>query len=147
VNRVGQLSELDPEHRFKGLLFVEKEGFTEQIAESGILERFDLALASTKGMSVVAARVLIDEMAARIDDFKVYICADFDVTGQSIIHTLVNDTERYEFDNWISSKHLGVGWEQAQALHDADRSEPVLVENKEAAADRLLERGLDSAAV
>jgi hypothetical protein len=141
VASVGLVHWANPEHRFKGLLFVEKEGFNELLTESGILERYDLALASTKGMSVIAARQLIDEMAGRSDDFKVYTVADFDITGQSIRYTLTHDTERYQFKNRVTVKHLGVDWEQAQALHEAGRSEPVEGDMSER-AELLNERSL-----
>ena len=36
-----------PALRYGGVLFVEKEGFNPLLKESGILERYDLALAST----------------------------------------------------------------------------------------------------
>jgi hypothetical protein len=114
-----------PEERFAGLLFVEKEGFTELIRESGILERFDLALASTKGMSVIAARALIDEMAGRVPDFMVFVAGDFDITGQTIRRTLTGDTDRFKFRNKVTAHHVAVTWEQAQRLDSEGRSEPV----------------------
>ena len=49
VGRVGLLHDLDPAHRFQGLLFVEKEGFAENITDFGILERFDLATGLYQG--------------------------------------------------------------------------------------------------
>lgn len=142
VNRVDLLSRIDPQHRFGGLLFVEKEGFSELIYQSGILERFDLALASTKGMSVTAARALIDDLAGRSPLFKVYVMTDFDITGQSILHTLTNDTARYTFRNHVNAVHIGLDWDRAEELHDAGRSEPIEAKDRSKDADRLRDRGL-----
>lgn len=137
-----------PEERFAGLLFIEKEGFTELVQSSGILERFDLALASTKGMSTTAARTLIDEMAGRIDGFQVFVAADFDITGQSIRRTLTGDTGRFRFRNRVTAHHVAVTWEQAQRLDREGRSEPVVVDgdlNRKAAT--LRECGLSDEAI
>jgi hypothetical protein len=87
-------------------------------------------------------------MAGRHSDFMLYTVSDFDITGQSIHHTLTNDTGRYQFRNKVHNKHLGVTWEQAQKLHAEGRSEPVAVASvKATSADLLLERGLDPDAV
>jgi hypothetical protein len=137
-----------PEERFAGLLFVEKEGFTELVQSSGLLERFDLALASTKGMSTTAARTLIDEMAGRTAGFQVFVAADFDITGQTIRRTLTGDTGRFKFRNHVTAHHVAVTWEQAQRLDREGRSEPVVVDgdlNKKAAT--LRECGLSQEAI
>lgn len=115
-----------PERRFSGVLFVEKEGFNQAIEESGLLERYDIALASTKGNSVVALRVLIDEMVSRNPDFKVFTMTDFDISGTSIKTTLTKDNElRYVFKNDIQTIPICVTWDQAKALDERGLSEPV----------------------
>jgi hypothetical protein len=43
-------------------LFVEKEGFERLFKAAAIARRFDVAIMSTKGMSVTAARLLIDKL-------------------------------------------------------------------------------------
>lgn len=146
VSKPVMLPNVPPQDRFSGLLFVEKEGFNELITESGILERNDIALASTKGMSVIAARAMIDHMAGLVPDFKLCVLSDFDITGQSIVHTLTGDSDRYVFDNVIDVEHIGISWAQAQGLHDAGMSEPVSGDQS-ARADLLLERGLHDDAV
>ena len=145
VSRVGLLDTLDPQHRFQGLLFCEKEGFTQLITDSGILERCDIALASTKGMSVIAARQLIDHMAGLVDGFTVYTLTDFDITGHGIRHTLTSSSDRYTFSNDINVVELGINWEQAQELHNSGRSEPV-AGNQAKHRDLLLYRGLEAEA-
>ena len=47
--------------------------------EAQIAERFDVAIMSTKGMSNVAARILIDRIAPHIE--SVLVMHDFDVSG------------------------------------------------------------------
>ena len=119
-------SNASPERRFSGVLFVEKEGFNEAIEESGLLERYDIALASTKGNSVVALRVLLDEMVTRNPDFKVFTMTDFDISGTSIKTTLTKDNElRYVFKNDIRTIPICVTWDHAKALHENGLSEPV----------------------
>ena len=118
-------SNVSPERRFSGVLFVEKEGFNEAIEESGLLERYDIALASTKGNSVIALRVLLDEMATRNPDFKVFTMTDFDISGTSIKTTLTKDNElRYVFKNEIKTIPICVTWDQAKVLHERGFSEP-----------------------
>jgi hypothetical protein len=117
--------------RFGGVLFVEKEGFNQAIIESGLLDRYDIALASTKGNSVVALRVLLDEMVTRNPDFKVFTMTDFDISGASIRTTLTKDNElRYVFDNDIQTIPICVSWEQAKDLHERGLSEPVKLDPK-----------------
>lgn len=119
-------SNASPERRFSGVLFVEKEGFNEAIEESGLLERYDIALASTKGNSVVALRVLLDEMVTRNPDFRVFTMTDFDISGTSIKTTLTKDNElRYVFKNDIYTIPICVTWNQAKTLHENGLSEPV----------------------
>ena len=47
---------LGPKHRFGAILFIEKEGFMPLFEAVQLAERYDLAIMSTKGMSVTAAR-------------------------------------------------------------------------------------------
>ena len=72
-----------------------------------IAERFDLAIMSTKGMSVVAARALADEMC-HDHDIPLLLLHDFDKSGFSIAGTLQRDTRRYEFQNSITTIDLGL---------------------------------------
>src|SRR5205814_217436 len=49
-----------PRHRFGAILFIEKEGFMPLFKAVKLAERFDIAIMSTKGMSVTASRLLVD---------------------------------------------------------------------------------------
>ena len=118
------------EGRFNKLLFVEKEGFSQLIRESGFLERHDMAMASSKGLPVVAARALIDHLAGTVDSFRLYVLADFDVNGCVLADSLVTDRDRYKFTNAVNTTKLGVTWEQAQELHRQMKSEPVEIKKQ-----------------
>lgn len=95
-----------PEHRYSSVLFMEKEGFSPLLAHARIAERYDLAIMSTKGMSVVAARTLIDRLSD--GGVRVFVVHDFDTAGFSIAATLTGDTRRYEFDNNVDVVDLGI---------------------------------------
>jgi len=91
-----EVSTRGPEGRCGGLLYIEKRGFRELLDQAQIAERFDLTVMSCKGMSVAAARKVIDRTCAR---FKIplYTLHDFDVSGFSIAATLHRSNRRYQF--------------------------------------------------
>ncbi|MBV8590470.1 MAG: hypothetical protein JO212_10505, partial [Acetobacteraceae bacterium] len=95
-----------PEHRYSAVLLIEKEGFGPLLQRARTAERFDLAIMSTKGMSTVAARMLADRLAARID--KVLVLHDLDVSGFSIFGTLAADGRRYRFKHNVRIVDLGL---------------------------------------
>jgi DNA topoisomerase VI subunit A len=51
---------------------------------------------STKGMSVTAARQLVEKLSEQ--GVTILVCHDFDTSGFSILHTLQSDTRRYRFN-------------------------------------------------
>jgi hypothetical protein len=75
-----------PGNRFRNVLFVEKEGFTEILTHAGFPERYDLALMSTKGIPVKAACDLIYAMSET--DVRVFVLHDFDLSGFKILRSL-----------------------------------------------------------
>ncbi|MDN5870460.1 MAG: DUF2399 domain-containing protein [Nitrococcus sp.] len=79
-----------PENRFSNVLFIEKEGFAEILANAGISERYDMAIMSTKGIPVDAACDLIDNMAN--EGVQVFVLHDFDAAGFKILRTLREGT-------------------------------------------------------
>ena len=103
-----------PESRYSAVLFIEKEGFNALLAQARIAERFDIAIMSTKGMSTMAARLLLDCLTPRID--KVLVAHDFDVAGFSIFGTLGSDGRRYSFQNDIRTVDLGLRLSDVEAL-------------------------------
>jgi len=104
-----------PSGSFGAVLFIEKEGFDPLLKATHIAERFDVAIMSTKGMSVVAARALADEMCHE-HEIPLLLLHDFDKAGFSIKGTLQRDTRRYEFQNSITTIDLGLSLEDAQAM-------------------------------
>ena len=131
VASVPELDTSGPSHRYGALLFVEKEGFNELFKAVGLAERFDLAILSTKGMSVTACRELVDELCHRYD-IPLFVLHDFDKAGFSIAATLQRDTRRYKFQNRIEVIDLGLRLGDVEAygleresVHSDDSAESV----------------------
>src|SRR5258708_7449460 len=104
-----------PAGNFGAVLFIEKEGFAPLLERSRIADRYDVAIMSTKGMSVTAARSLVDKMCAE-HDVPLLILHDFDKAGFSIAGTLQRDTDRYTFANEIEVVDLGLGLADVRAM-------------------------------
>jgi hypothetical protein len=104
-----------PKENFGACLFVEKEGFDPLLRQAQIADRFDLAIMSTKGMSVTAARRLADEMCAD-HDIPLLLLRDFDKSGFSIAGTWQRDTRRYEFQNATETIDLGLTLKDVEGL-------------------------------
>lgn len=83
-------------HKFGTALFCEKEGFQPLFQAVKLGERYDMAIMSTKGTSVTAARTLIDAMVA--DGVQVLCIRDFDFAGFNIAATLAQDTRRHAWN-------------------------------------------------
>jgi hypothetical protein len=96
-----------PCHRFGAILFIEKEGFLPLFKAVNLAERFDIAIMSTKGLSVTASRLLVDRLCGQYD-VPLLVLHDFDKSGFSIIGTLRRDTRRYSFTNAIRVVDLGL---------------------------------------
>ena len=104
-----------PSGNFGAVLFIEKEGFAPLFRAAQIAEKYDIAIMSTKGMSVVAARVLVDEMCSDYD-IPLLLLHDFDKARFSIAGTLQRDTRRYEFQNNIRIIDLGLSLADVEAM-------------------------------
>jgi hypothetical protein len=120
-----------PDGCFSAVLFVEKEGFLPLFEAVHLAERFDLAIMSTKGMSVTAARSLIDDLCQ--DEVPLLVLHDFDKAGMSIAGTLTRDTRRFVFTNVIEPIDLGLRLTDVQDL------------GLEASAEAVFDRGSDEA--
>ncbi|MEQ1955155.1 hypothetical protein [Mesorhizobium sp. CN2-181] len=111
-----------PGDRYGAVLFIEKEGFEPLLRAARIAERFDIAIMSTKGMSVVAARALVDRLSAK--GIIILVAHDLDVAGIRIFGTLGADSSRYQFQNKPDIHRLGLTFEQADAMNlQAERQE------------------------
>lgn len=131
-----------PGGQFGAVLFVEKEGFEPLFAAAKIAQRFDIAIMSSKGMSVTAARMLVDRICAEYA-IPLVVLHDFDITGFSIFQTLTADTRRYTFENEIEVHDLGLRLEDVERL--GLESEPVAIKQDRAALEaRLLLNGATS---
>ena len=89
------------------MLFCEKEGFTPLFKAVNLANRYDLMIVSTKGVSVTAARRLIDDIGGD-NNLPLFVLHDFDVAGFMIFGTLQRDTRRYQFSNTIEVIDLGL---------------------------------------
>ena len=103
-----------PRHRYQAVLFVEKEGFYELLERAHIANRYDTAIMSTKGMSVTAARTLIERLSA--DGVTVLVLHDFDKSGFEILKSLQSDTRRYTYRTQPRIIDLGLRLEDVQAM-------------------------------
>ncbi len=110
-----------PANRYRYALFIEKEGFDALLQRSQIAERYDLATFSSKGMSTVATRTLVDHLAQK--DVTVLILHDFDLPGLTIAHTLSHDSDRYRFESDPHVIDLGLRLKDVKAM--SLQSEPV----------------------
>ena len=84
-----------------------------------LANRFDIALMSTKGLSVTAARHLIDDMCG-VHKIPLLVLHDFDKSGFSIVGTLQRDTRRYTFRNEVEVIDLGLRLEDIDELQTED---------------------------
>jgi hypothetical protein len=96
-----------PHGCYGALLFLEKEGFDALLKQVQLAERYDIAIMSTKGMSVTAARQLVDRMCGS-HQIPLLVLHDFDKSGFSILGTLKEATRRYTFANEINVIDLGL---------------------------------------
>ncbi len=72
-----------------------------------LAERYDIAIMSTKGMSVTASRELVDKLCGE-HDIPLLVLHDFDKAGFSIVGTLKRDTRRYTFEHNINVIDIGL---------------------------------------
>jgi hypothetical protein len=98
---------IGPSGGVAGVLFCEKEGFNPLFKAVDLANRYDLMIISTKGVSVTAARRLIDTVCGD-HDLPLFTLHDFDVAGFLIHGILRRDTRRYQFSNNIEPIDLGL---------------------------------------
>ncbi len=96
-----------PKNRYSAILFIEKEGFMPLFEEVKLAERYDIAIMSTKGLSVTASRLLVDHLCSA-HGIPLLVLHDFDKAGFSIVGTLKRSTRRYRFRNRIKVIDLGL---------------------------------------
>jgi DNA topoisomerase VI subunit B len=117
-----------PVNRYRYVLFVEKEGFYPLLERHRIADRYDVAIMSTKGMSVTAARQVVDRLSEQ--GVTILVLRDFDKSGFSIVHTLRTDSRRYKFRTRPNVIDLGLRLADVRAWGLDELSEPVPYESK-----------------
>ncbi len=96
-----------PTNRFSAVLFIEKEGFLPLFNAVNLAKRYDIAIMSTKGMSVTAARTLVEDMCSD-HDVPLLVLRDFDKAGFAIAASFRKDTKRYQFAKSFEVVDLGL---------------------------------------
>src|SRR5262249_42147264 len=108
--------------RYQAVLYIEKEGFAPILEEARIAERFDLAVLSCKGQSVVAARKFVDHVCAKGRGVPLLVVHDFDKAWSEISQRLTQvsdwaleyDRVTYTFQNDIEVIDLGLRLEDVE---------------------------------
>lgn len=98
---------IGPKHRYRAVLFIEKEGFIPLFEKTDLANRYDIAIMSTKGVSTTAARELIDQVCGR-QKVPLLILRDFDKAGFTIAGTLQRATWRFSFRYAAQVTDLGL---------------------------------------
>ena len=96
-----------PQDRFGAVLFIEKEGFLPLLEEVRLAERFDLAIMSTKGVSNIASRQLVDDLCCQ-HKIPLLVLHDFDADGFKILGSLQQSNHRFQFSGSFDVIDLGL---------------------------------------
>jgi hypothetical protein len=115
-----------PFARYHHALFIEKEGFNPLLEQAQIARKYDLALMSTKGMSVTAARQLVEGLTRA--GVTILVVHDFDKAGLEILDKFTANTRRYTYTTQPQVIDLGLRLREAQAM--GLQSEPVMYNSK-----------------
>jgi len=102
--------------RFRAVLYIEKEGFEPLLRQTRIAERFEIAVLSCKGQSVVAARKYVDHVCRVDGGVPLFIVHDCDYPGFLIASRLTTvswqaeeqDRVAYRFQNEIDVTDFGL---------------------------------------
>ena len=89
-------------------------------------ERYDLAIMSSKGQSVRAARMMADQICGELD-VPLLTLHDFDKAGFSIKETLQTDSIKYTFAHAVEAIDLGLRLDDVKELGLEDLAEPVTI--------------------
>jgi hypothetical protein len=106
---------IGPSGNISGILFCEKEGFNPLFRAVKLADRYDLLIISTKGVSVTAARRLINDICGNFD-LPLFVLHDFDIAGFVILGTLQRNTRRFQFTSAVEVIDLGLRLEDIEGL-------------------------------
>jgi hypothetical protein len=120
-----------PAWTFNKIIYIEKEGFSEALKDSGWPERHDCALMSSKGFSTRAARDLVDKLAEHDEPITVFCVHDADAYGTMIYQTLQSAT-RARGARKVTILNLGLEpWEavemglEVEDVEEGEKRKPV----------------------
>jgi hypothetical protein len=105
------VSTYGPHGCYSAVLYIEKEGFMPLFERVRLAERYDIAIMSSKGMSVTASRELAEMLGVPF-----LVLHDFDRSGLIIVDTLANDTRRYVYKTQPTVIDLGLKLEDVGDL-------------------------------
>lgn len=103
-----------PANRYKFGLFIEKEGFNTLLERAQIAQKYDIAIMSTKGMSVTASRSLVAKWSG--EGVTTLVAHDCDKYGFTICHTLQTTTRRFRFVTTPKVRCLGLRLADARRM-------------------------------
>jgi hypothetical protein len=132
-----EVSTYGPHGSFGAVLYVEKEGFMPLFDRVQLARRYDIAIMSSKGMSVTAARILVNNVCRSV---PLLVLHDFDAAGIIIKDTLENDTRRYSYTSPPNVIDLGLHYDDIEDLTPEPHSSNI-------SDERLRQAGLDEAAI
>lgn len=108
-----------PKNRYGAILFIEKEGFEPLFRAVKLAQRYDIAIMSTKGMSVTACRELVQALCVE-HDIPLFVLHDFDVSGFTIFGTLSKSTRRFKYTKNFKVIDLGIRITDIDGLETED---------------------------
>jgi hypothetical protein len=114
-----EFSTYGPDGCYQAILFIEKEGFMPLFEEVNLAERYDIGIMSTKGLSVTAARNLIDQICGGTN-IPCLVLHDFDKAGFSIFATLGRSNHRYSYHHHVRFIDLGLRLADIDGLESED---------------------------
>jgi hypothetical protein len=126
-----------PDGGFGAVLYVEKEGFLPLFKRVKLAKRYDIAIMSSKGMSVTAARQLVDKLCTNV---PLLVLHDFDSAGIIIQDTLAKDTRRYSYSSPPDVIDLGLHYDDVSGLPSEPNSSNI-------SDERLAQAGLSRNAI
>jgi hypothetical protein len=136
----GSFPTFGPTNCYQFALFIEKEGFDQLLGRANIAARYDLAIFSSKGMPVTAARRLVDKLSAA--GVTILIAHDFDIAGLTIAHWLWHSNDRYQFEHEPRVIDLGLRLADVEEL--GLQAEEQVHKQQAAPTDKFLEWDDDS---
>jgi hypothetical protein len=139
-----EVNVIGPAGGFSGVLYCEKEGFNPLFKAVDLANRHDLMIISNKGLSVTAARELIDEICGG-SKLPLFLLHDFDFDGFKIAGTLQRDTRRYQFGYSFEVVDLGLRLEDIRGLEREPAAETKMSE--ESRREQLVNNGATPAEI